>query len=121
VRHRTRSLTGVTEYATSKLANLVFARDLGRRRPELRTFAVHPGLVNTAIFPWFTKPFLGRSLTAEEGADTVVWCATAPEPAETSGAYWARRAERSPAPAALDDAVATELWERSEEWCAQFH
>lgn len=121
VRSKTRTRTGVAEYSTSKLANLVFARELARRRPDIRTFAVHPGLVSTDIFPWFVKPFLGRPLTPEEGADTVIWCATDPGPATTSGAYWARRSERVPSAAALDDTLASELWERSEEWCGAFN
>ncbi len=121
VQSRTRSRTGLAEYSTSKLANLLFARELARRSPEISTYAVHPGLVNTAIFPWFVKPFLGRPLTSEEGADTVVWCANDPGIATTSGAYWARRTERRPSPVALDDHLAAELWERSEKWCGAFN
>lgn len=121
VQKRTRSRTGLAEYSTSKLANLLFARELARRSPEISTYAVHPGLVNTAIFPWFVKPFLGRPLTPEDGADTVVWCATDPGIATTSGAYWAHRIERTPSPTALDDDLAAALWERSEEWCGAFN
>lgn len=121
VRRRTRSRTGIAEYSTSKLANLLFARELAKRRPALRTYAVHPGLVDTGIFPWFTKPFLSNALTPEEGADTTVWCATEPRLADSSGMYWAKRAEREPSTLARDDRLAAELWERSEEWSRPFH
>lgn len=121
VQQRTRSRTGIAEYSTSKLANLLFVRELARRRPDINTYAVHPGLVDTAIFPWFVKPFLGRTLSPEEGADTVVWCATDPTLGATSGGYWARRAERTPSSLAQDDALAAELWEHSEEWCGAFN
>ena len=121
LRRPTRTWQGIKAYSASKLANLLFARELAKRRPELRTYAVHPGLVDTGIFPWFAKPFLGNALTPEQGADTVVWCASEPSLSNSTGGYWARRSEREPSAAARDDALAAELWERSEEWCRPFH
>lgn len=121
LRRPTRPWRGIDAYSVSKLANLLFVRELTRRRPELRTYAVHPGLVDTGIFPWFVKPFLGNALTPEQGADTVVWCATDPGLGDSTGGYWAKRAEREPSAAARDDSLAAELWARSEEWCRSFH
>jgi retinol dehydrogenase 12 len=117
VTNRTRSTFGVPEYGVSKLANVLFVRELSRRHPELDVYAVHPGTVNTGIFPWYVRPFLRGLLTPEEGADTVVWCATAPGLVGKSGGYYARRTERVPSDVALDDHLAAELWWRSEEWC----
>lgn len=118
VRRSTRSVLGWKEYAVSKLANVLFVGELARRRPRLRTYAVHPGLTDTAIFPKVVKPFLrGRLLSPEQGAETVVWCATAPEIASDSGRYYRLLESRPPSDAALDDALAGELWERSELWC----
>jgi dehydrogenase/reductase SDR family protein 13 len=57
-------------------------------------------------------------LTPELGADTVLWCATSDEVAE-SGHYYERRSLATPSPAARDDDLAGELWERSVAWCEQ--
>ena len=108
---------GLGRYATTKTANILFTRELARRRPDLRTFAVHPGLVDTGIFPAWMKPFLGSGLrTPAEGADTVVWCASSEEVANQSGLYYSNRQVRAPSPLAADDGVAAELWEKSEQW-----
>ena len=108
---------GLGRYATTKTANILFTRELARRRPDLRTYAVHPGLVDTGIFPVWVKPFLGSGLkTPAEGADTVVWCASSDEVAEQSGLYYSNRQVRAPSPLAADDDVAAELWEKSEQW-----
>lgn len=77
VRRRTRSLFGIKEYAVSKLANVLFVREMAVRHPEWNTYAVHPGLTRTNILPEYAKPFLRRLQTPEQGAKTVVWCATA--------------------------------------------
>lgn len=120
VRRRTRSLFGWREYAVSKLANMLFVRELARRRPLLHTYGVHPGMTDTGIFPAFVKPFLrGRLLTPEQGAETVIWCATADEPSGESGLYYRHMESRPPSDAALDDRLAIELWDRSLAWCRE--
>jgi NAD(P)-dependent dehydrogenase (short-subunit alcohol dehydrogenase family) len=114
----TRSMFGVPEYATSKLANILFARELARVRPQWRTYAVHPGLVDTHLFPALTRPLVRRTaISPDEGADTIVWCATEPSLERHTGRYYARRQEVSPSALAMDDGLARELWARSHAWC----
>ncbi|MCI0679538.1 MAG: SDR family oxidoreductase [Actinobacteria bacterium] len=118
LRRPTRSMFGVSEYATSKLANVLFARELARRQPAWRVHAVHPGLVDTALFPALVRPLVRRAgLTPEQGADTIVWCATEDSLGGLSGRYYARRTEQEPSAVARDDSLGAELWVRSEEWC----
>jgi NAD(P)-dependent dehydrogenase (short-subunit alcohol dehydrogenase family) len=110
---------GLAEYAVSKLANVLFIRELARRHPDLRGYAVHPGLVHTRIIPTPIRILSGtRMRTPQEGADTVVWCATAPEVADESGHYYQDRTVALPSVPAQDDDLAAELWERSEDWCS---
>ena len=50
----------------AKLANLAFARELASRHPRIRSNAVHPGVVATALlrlenFEAMLGPSLGRS------------------------------------------------------------
>lgn len=118
LRRPTRSFFGLKEYAVSKLCNVLFARELARGRPDLRTYSLHPGMVDTNIFPRGTKWFLrSRLLTPERGADTVIWCATGSEVADQTGLYYTNRQVRAPSQVAQDDDLAKRLWERSEEWC----
>jgi NAD(P)-dependent dehydrogenase (short-subunit alcohol dehydrogenase family) len=71
-------------YGQSKLADVLYARELARRVPELTTIAVHPGLVGTGLTGHLTgvqaclvrmvKVAVG-SLTLEQGAYTQLWAA----------------------------------------------
>lgn len=111
-------LTGYPEYATSKLANILFIRELARREPDLNAYAVHPGLVDTPLIPRPARLLMRKSLlTPEQGADTVLWCATSGEVADESGEYYQRRGIAIPSLPARDDELARELWQRSVEWC----
>jgi NAD(P)-dependent dehydrogenase (short-subunit alcohol dehydrogenase family) len=117
VRRRT-SFIGYPEYAVSKLANVLFIRELARRTPELNAYAVHPGLVDTPLIPWPIRALMSRSfLRPEQGADTVVWCATSNDVADQTGRYYQLRAMANPSLIAQDDDLARELWDRSEVWC----
>lgn len=118
VRRPGRSRFGLDEYAVSKLANILYVKEVARRHPEWRSYAVHPGLVNTKILPRLFRIVRGRWMaTPEEGASTIVACATDPALAGESGGYYANHARREPSPAALDANLALELWERSLSWC----
>jgi NAD(P)-dependent dehydrogenase (short-subunit alcohol dehydrogenase family) len=117
VRTKSKTFFGLGEYAVSKLANVLFAREAARRQPDWNLYAVHPGLTDTNIIPAIARPFIGRRLlTPTQAADTVVWCATSEHLSEDSGLYYARRQSLAPSPQALDDGLAKELWARSEQW-----
>ena len=115
---RPTAFIGLAEYSTSKLANVLFIRELGRRHPELRAYAVHPGLVRTRLIPGPLRAFSSSTmLSPEQGADTVLWCATSDDVASESGEYYQQRSRLPPSAKAQDDDLARELWERSEAWC----
>ncbi|HEU4321298.1 MAG TPA: SDR family NAD(P)-dependent oxidoreductase [Acidimicrobiia bacterium] len=117
VQQRSRSIAGLSEYAVSKLANILFARRFSQLQPGWRTYAVHPGLADTNIFPRGSRFLFRNRRPPEEAAVTGVWCATAPELADESGRYYAKREARQPSAAAMDDELGRELWARSERWC----
>lgn len=115
---RKRTSFGYREYAVSKLANILFINELARRQPDWNAYAVHPGLVDTPLIPWPIRALMGRNLLRpEQGADTVIWCATSKDVADQSGHYYQLRAVATPSPIAQEDDLARDLWERSEEWC----
>jgi NAD(P)-dependent dehydrogenase (short-subunit alcohol dehydrogenase family) len=118
----TRTVTGMFEYRISKLGNVLFTRELARRLEGsgVTTYALHPGVIASDIWrkvPWPVRPIMHRFMkTPEEGAQTSLYCATAPELSAVTGAYYDDRKERKPSKIALDDDLAKELWRRSEEW-----
>lgn len=113
-----RSFFRLDEYGVSKLANVLYTSELARRHREWSTYAVHPGFVNTKILPgWLRLLRSSRLLTPEQGAATIVYCATDPDLAGETGHYYARGARAEPSPAAQDPDLAAELWARSEQWC----
>jgi NAD(P)-dependent dehydrogenase (short-subunit alcohol dehydrogenase family) len=116
-------------YGKTKLANILFARELGRRwdGSDVTAIALHPGFVASRfgrdgdsafpmnlLFP-LVKPF---ALTPEQGAQTQVYLASAPELAGITGGYWVKSAPATPSAAAQDDAAAARLWEVSEQLVA---
>lgn len=123
-----KSYGGMTAYNQSKLANILFARELAKRLEGtgVTSHAVHPGVVNTGfgkntpgIFNFFVKlgsPFMR---TPEKGARTTLQAATSPEGASTTGMYWKNSRIAKPARQALDDAAAKRLWEVSEQLTAE--
>ncbi len=126
MRRRTRSVGGYPEYQRSKLANVLFTRELARRLEGtgITTYAVHPGVVASDIWRNFPRPVRGlitrRLRTPEEGARTSVFCAAAPELAAETGSYYADEHPKAPSPLAQDDALAAELWRRSQDWTEEF-
>ncbi len=117
--------SGYGAYSASKLANLLFNLELSRRLAGsgVTANAVHPGLVSTGFAgnnrQWYWRLAyavinrVGR--TPEQGADSLIYLATAPEAAWVSGSYFVDRKAVAPAAAARDEAAARRLWDISEQ------
>jgi NAD(P)-dependent dehydrogenase (short-subunit alcohol dehydrogenase family) len=110
-------------YNRSKLANILFTRELAKRLAGTGVTAncLHPGVVASRFGDeaggWTARlfPFIKRfAISPAQGADTIVYLASSPEVATISGEYFAKRRVKAPSPAARDDAAAAKLWERSE-------
>lgn len=113
-------------YATSKLENILFTRELGRRLSQHGVTAVtfNPGSVATnfgagSIFPGvfysisMSKYYL---MSAEEGAAPLIWLATRNDIAGSNGVYFDRfKSNGRTSRQARDNGPARELWYRSEE------
>ena len=116
------STGGIDEYSVSKLANVLFTKELARRLAGsgVTAYALHPGVVATDIWrelPWgirhLAKIFM---VSPEEGARTTLHCATEPEASLASGAYYDSCKPVRPSRAADDPVLARELWRRGVEW-----
>ncbi len=109
-------------YGHSKLANILFTRELARRLEGTRVTAscMHPGFVGSnfgknngpleALLMTLGRPF---ARSPERGADTAVWLCASPEVEGRSGGYWYDRRETRPNAAASNDEDARRLWEAS--------
>ena len=118
-----RGYSGWKAYNRSKLANILFTRELAKRLAGTGVTAncLHPGVVASRFGDeaggWTARlfPFIRRfAVSPEQGADTIVYLASSPEVASTSGEYFAKRRIKTPSPAACDDKAAARLWDASE-------
>ena len=112
---------GLKVYGRSKLANILFTREIARRLAGTTANCFHPGVVATRFgessggFAGLVIPFLRPFfLSAEKGADTLVYLASLAEVEKTTGEYFVKRKITQPSSAARDDAAAKRLWEASE-------
>ena len=115
-------------YCASKLANVLFARELARRLEGtgVTVNALHPGFVSTRFFTG--KGLLGFGMRAaakvaaispEQGAKTSIFLASSPAVEGTTGGYFAKTKAVEPSKAAQDDEAARRLWEVSERMIAE--
>ncbi len=118
---------GLTAYAQSKLANVLFTYELARKLEgtKLTTNALHPGFVNTGFAKnngWLVKygmallsPFQRRP---EQGAQTSIYLASSPELEGATGKYFVDSKPVPSDPASYNRASAERLWQISLEMIA---
>lgn len=107
-------------YGRSKLANLLFVRELARRLQGSRILvnSFHPGPVKTEIWrstPGLFNALIGPTLISERaGAQTQIFLATDPNLVQTGQHWFKKRVERG-SPASRDPELARWLWAFSEQ------
>ena len=122
VRRPTKSITGLPEYAVSKLANVLFTRQLAKRLGPsgVHSYALHPGVVASDAWrrmPWPIRPLIKLAMISnDDGAKTSLYCATSPDVAAHDGRYYDECREKKPSEPALDDVLADRLWDQSVEF-----
>lgn len=124
LRRSTAHVTGLPEYAVSKLANVLFAQELARRLPEeVFVGALHPGVIASDVWrqiPWPVRPLMKRFMkSTTEGAQTSLLLATSDDVLAHRGSFWSEGALKEPNEVATPE-LAAELWARSEEWVATY-
>lgn len=113
-------------YNQSKLANVLFTKELARRLSgtNVSVYALHPGVINTELGrhiqvnrfnvkrlqekfrSWFFK-------SPKQGAQTTLTCALDPDLEQVSGEYFSNCKKAKCNPAANDPELACWLWEES--------
>ncbi|CAG2171504.1 unnamed protein product [Oppiella nova] len=114
----------VKAYSNSKLANVLFSRELAKRldKTNINTYSLHPGVIQTDIQRHSKsgdKANVGIvdryfSLTPSMGSQTTLYCALDESLDNESGFYYdnCRRVDRMVAEA-RDDSMARQLWDLS--------
>ncbi|XP_028263545.1 retinol dehydrogenase 13-like [Parambassis ranga] len=114
-------------YCQSKLANVLFTRELAKRLQGtgVAVNAVHPGVVATelgrhtglhqSVFSSSVlSPFFSLLVKSPElGAQPSIYLAVSEEMEGVTGRYYDVMTEKEPAPQALDEETARRLWEVS--------
>jgi len=116
-------------YGKTKLANILFTRELARRLDGsgVTANALHPGFVASRFgrdgdIGWMgniamplVRPF---AISPEKGALTSIYLASSPEVEGLTGQYFYKCAPATPSAAARDDVAASRLWQASEQLLA---
>ncbi|VEN40390.1 unnamed protein product [Callosobruchus maculatus] len=117
-------------YKQSKLANVIFTKELSRRLREnhingVNVYSLHHGVINTDLGRNLSKAYIpGLSTlfnctmslffkTVEQGAQTTIYCAVDDNCANESGLYYKERRVAKSSKLADDLEVAEKLWNTS--------
>jgi NAD(P)-dependent dehydrogenase (short-subunit alcohol dehydrogenase family) len=123
-------MMGFQAYSLSKLANVLFTRELARRLEGsgVTANALHPGSIasgfgrnNSSLFSTLFFKTVGPLMmkSPEVGARTLVYLAASPEVEGVNGGYFVDCKPVQPSKAAQDDTAARRLWEISEKLVGQ--
>ena len=121
------SSSGMGAYSHSKLANVLFARELARRLSatdrSITSNSVHPGAIPGSGFSRFLPgplPRLFQALeavpsvtTVADGAAELLYVGVSPRTAEVSGRYFTGQTAVTPSSAARDGDASRQLWRES--------
>lgn len=119
-----RVIQGWTSYCQSKLANILFTKELAGKLEHTGVTAncIHPGFVNTGFSK--NNGIMGKFLMLitwpvqrrdSRGAETIVWLATSRAARKFNGEYMYNCKPAKLAKAAKSDTNAAKLWRLSEE------
>ena len=118
-------------YGQSKLAMVLWTRELGRKYPQFTLASIHPGVVQTNLFSGATgSPMIIRVLAkvatstclltpVDQGARNQLWASVSND--VKSGEYYEPVGIAGPAsPLAGDDALAEKVWDWTEKELERF-
>ncbi|XP_046464757.1 retinol dehydrogenase 11-like [Neodiprion pinetum] len=124
-----KSYGAISAYCQSKLANVLFTRELAHRLKEanikgVNTYSLHPGVIKSELSRHLDDSFfrgvrflyslVGFMIkTVEQGAQTTLHCALDEQAANETGLYYRECAAVSPSSSAMNKEMAARLWDES--------
>lgn len=116
-----RRYSGIAAYSQSKLANILFTRELARRLAGTHVTAncFHPGAVRTNLVQGGSYGLMWKAagpfmVSPEKGADTAVYLASSEEVAGMTGGYFVKRRQEKSSEVSYGEETAKKLWKLSE-------
>ncbi|CAL8292965.1 unnamed protein product [Lota lota] len=112
----------VKAYAQSKLANVLFTREMAKRTEVMgvTVYAVDPGMVNTEVLRHVGRPLQEMAKrfncllkNTAEGALTTMYCVVTPGQDLATGGYYCNCKQAECSRAGQDDGTALKLWAMS--------
>ncbi|CAH2099628.1 unnamed protein product [Euphydryas editha] len=127
-----RQYSAAEAYSQSKLANVLFSRELANKLKEnnidgINTYSLHPGVIRTELGRHLDKVLFKGSRrmigfvlypfmkSPEQGAQTSIYCSVDEKCANETGLYYSDCVATNPDRKALNDEYAKKLWEKSAE------
>lgn len=124
-----KSYNSLRAYGRSKLSNILFTRELAKKLKgtNVTCYSLHPGVVDTELSRHFDRTFfpgikwfyqnVGKIFmkSAEQGAQTTLYCAVDETLANESGQYYDDCQKVIPTQLAQNDELAKTLWDVSVE------
>lgn len=121
IRTKQEDINTWAKYGQAKLTALLWAREMARRYPQIRTVTAHPGVIKTGLIDslslsgklvaYYPNLILGRIISQEQGAYNLLWAATAEKGKLENGAYYEPVGVNvKPKRLGADDELAKKLW-----------
>ncbi|KAK4234215.1 short-chain dehydrogenase TIC 32, chloroplastic [Achaetomium macrosporum] len=111
-------------YGQSKLANMIFARELAARYPKILSFSITPGVVSTGLVTdlgladkaLVYLPSIGKVKTPEEGTHNLLWAVGVSRKEIKRGAFYepVGRLSTMETKASKDPELGKKLWDWTE-------
>ena len=86
---KTKNLGPWAAYGNSKLSNILFAKELAKRYPNITSVSVHPGVIRTDLY----NPYSGNSSIMKLGLNLISWFWT-DVPSGTKNQLWAATCQK---------------------------
>ncbi|NND10614.1 MAG: SDR family oxidoreductase [Flavobacteriaceae bacterium] len=124
----TKNYHAIPVYAQSKLALVLFTKELAERLKDTKITVntLCPGLVatnfrkNNGWLRFYVRKFVKKELTAVEGSQTMIYLATSPEVAGITGDYFEKEKQKKSSDLSYDKELAKKLWEVGEPMIKEF-
>mgnify|MGYP001367734493 FL=1 len=107
-----KSFGGYSSYALSKLANVLFAYELGEllAGTGITSNCLHPGVIGTKLL---RAGFNITGANTSDGAETLIYLASSPETDGMTGKYFQQKQETASSPITHDAPLRKRMWEIS--------